>query len=185
MIDVAPSSWQYFNKVWNISWKDQSSNPEWTHRSYKLLLDGWSSVWSSLKGSCLRGVVWVWAGEAMTRALLVIWEFLVVFLICERDALRPLHLIGGVLHGHSVSNVKAGVWLVDYFVVFLREREETPLSSTACSYVSWSFRKTKWQREPLGSFFKGSARMWCAEWSVLRSCLQSFPLSCTMAQVPR
>lgn len=84
-----------------------------------------------------------------------------------------------------IWNVKAEFWLVDYFVVFLREREEeTPLSSTACSYVSWSFRKSKWQREPLGFFFKGSARMWCAECSVLRSCLQSFSSSCTMAQLP-
>lgn len=41
--------------------------------------------------------------------------------------LHPLHLVLGVLDGHSVSNVKAGFWLVDYFVGFLREREKKKL----------------------------------------------------------
>lgn len=53
-------------------------------------------------------------------------------------------------------------WLI-ILLVFMREREreETPLSSPACSCVSWSFRKTKWQREPLGFFFKANDVLEC------------------------
>lgn len=80
-------------------------------------------------GADWRDLVWgLWfgcrQGETMTGALLVIWEFPMLFLICKRcsQTLHSFHLVLSVLDGHPISNVKAGFWLVDYFVGFWRER---------------------------------------------------------------
>lgn len=54
------------------------------------------------------------------------------------------------------------MWKLGFDWLSCWEREETPFSSTACSSVSRSFRKSKWQREPLGPFFKANDVQECA-----------------------